>query len=173
MKTSSKSWRLLFLVSLGTLALDAATKAWAVALVSRTTVRYDVWQDHLYLVLMKNRLGPWGLSLIAGEVQRSWILGLGSIAGAAFIVITYSRFSPERRAFSWALSLALGGILGNELDRFRHGYVIDFLDFHTTWGGRDRSLSICNIADIALRLAVFLAGWDLWRYVRRSPAVVR
>ena len=56
------------------------------------------------------------------------LLTFVSIGAVALIVYFYR----EAAMVSWftrtALGLQLGGALGNLLDRFRHGYVVDFLD---------------------------------------------
>jgi signal peptidase II len=49
---------------------------------------------------------------------------------------------------SLALGLQLGGALGNIIDRFRHGYVVDFIDFPR--------FPTFNIADSAITVGVIL-----------------
>ena len=48
----------------------------------------------------------------------------------------------------WALSLILGGAIGNWIDRSRFGAVIDFIDF--------RVFPVFNIADTAITIGVGL-----------------
>lgn len=48
----------------------------------------------------------------------------------------------------WALSLILGGAVGNWIDRLRFGTVIDFIDF--------RIFPVFNIADTAITIGVAL-----------------
>ncbi len=48
----------------------------------------------------------------------------------------------------WALSLILGGAIGNWIDRLRFGAVIDFLDF--------RVWPVFNLADTAITIGVCL-----------------
>ncbi len=47
-----------------------------------------------------------------------------------------------------AWSLVIAGALGNLYDRFRYGYVVDFLDF--------RIWPVFNIADASICVGVFL-----------------
>jgi signal peptidase II len=53
---------------------------------------------------------------------------------------------------SVALGLLLGGALGNMADRFRIGYVVDFVDV----GIGDLRFYTFNIADSAISLAILL-----------------
>lgn len=73
---------------------------------------------------------------------RGWggFLVFFSAACALFLVAVLTRsVSPAR---NWALSLILGGALGNLFDRVHYGYVIDFLDF--------RVWPVFNMADAAI-----------------------
>lgn len=62
--------------------------------------------------------------------QRWFFVGLGALA-SGFIVWMLRRH-PGERLFCLAISLILGGAVGNVIDRLLHGHVIDFLQFH--WG---------------------------------------
>ena len=55
-----------------------------------------------------------------------------------------------------ATSFLLGGTLGNGLDRWRLGYVVDFLALMPI------NFPIFNGADIAINLAVLCFGLDFW-----------
>lgn len=101
--------------------------------------------------------------------QRWFFTGLG-LAASAFIVWMLKRH-PGERLFCLAISLVMGGALGNVIDRLLHGHVIDFLQFHWPWlapvfpGGYFPSF---NIADAAITAgAVGLILDELLR-VRRS-----
>ena len=53
-----------------------------------------------------------------------------------------------------ALSMVLGGALGNIVDRVRYGYVVDYADLHF---GAFRPFYIFNLADAAITIGVLTA----------------
>jgi signal peptidase II len=52
-----------------------------------------------------------------------------------------------------ALSLVLGGALGNIVDRVRYGYVVDYADLHI---GAFRPFYIFNLADACISMGVLI-----------------
>ena len=84
------------------------------------------------------------------------LLGLLSLGvGIALILwIWRERVLPFWQAL--ASAALLGGTLGNGLDRWRLGYVIDFLALEPI------DFPIFNGADIAINLAVLCFAIDLW-----------
>jgi signal peptidase II len=101
--------------------------------------------------------------------QRWFFVGLGFVA-SAFIVWMLRRH-PGERLFCLAISLILGGALGNVIDRLLHGHVIDFLQFHWPFlaplfpGGYFPSF---NIADAAITAGAIGLILDELLRVRRS-----
>ncbi|WP_020563187.1 signal peptidase II [Methylosarcina fibrata] len=87
----------------------------------------------------------------AGGWQRWFFAGL---AIAISIVITFwlARLQKHEVLLAAALSLILGGAVGNLIDRLVYGYVIDFLDvYYRGW-----HWPAFNIADSAITLGVAL-----------------
>lgn len=81
-------------------------------------------------------------------------------ACAAVVVVTYSVRSPVRnRLLQIALSLILGGALGNLYDRLAYGYVVDFLEFYA---GSYHWPSF-NVADTAISTGVALLALEIIR----------
>ena len=103
-------------------------------------------------------------SFLAGASgwQRWFFVGLGAVA-TIFIVWMLKKHG-QQKLFAWALSLIMGGALGNVIDRLLHGYVVDFLDFH--WG--TRHFPAFNAADSAITLGAALLILDELLRVRRS-----
>ena len=79
------------------------------------------------------------------------------IAVAASILILFLlRKHRGEFLFSLALSLVLGGALGNLVDRVRIGHVVDFLDFHLA----EHHFPAFNLADSAITLGAALLILD-------------
>jgi multidrug transporter EmrE-like cation transporter len=58
--------------------------------------------------------------------------------------------NPLVSGFYILAMLALGGAMGNLVDRIRYGWVVDFIDISLRWGGRDHHWPTFNVADIAI-----------------------
>jgi signal peptidase II len=110
-------------------------------------------------------------SFLAGASgwQRWFFVTLG-IAASAFIVWMI-RQHPTQKLFCFAVSMIMGGALGNVLDRLLHGYVVDFLQFRfgvlepLFHGGYFPSF---NVADSAITLGAICLILDEILRVRRS-----
>ena len=94
--------------------------------------------------------------------QRWFFLGLG-VAAAVFITWMLRRHGHQK-LFAWALTLILGGALGNVIDRAIHGYVVDFIQVHA--GGW--YFPAFNVADSAITIGAILLILDELRRVRRT-----
>lgn len=101
--------------------------------------------------------------------QRWFFVALGTLA-SVFIVWLLVRH-PGQRLFSFAISMILGGALGNVIDRLLHGYVVDFLQFHGSLlapmfaGGYFPAF---NLADSAITLGAACLILDELLRVRRA-----
>ena len=72
------------------------------------------------------------------------------MVGAMF---AFYRRIPHHWLTQVALGLAVGGALGNCLDRIRLGYVVDFLDFHVR--------TIINVADMGITVGMVIIAWQI------------
>ncbi len=121
------------------------------------------------LVRVHNAGAAFSFLADASGWQRWFFVGLGLVATVAIVWMLKSH--GGQRLFSLALSLILGGALGNVIDRLLHGHVIDFLQFHWDWlapifpGGYFPSF---NIADSAITAGAVLLILDELLRVRRS-----
>ena len=105
------------------------------------------------LVRAHNKGAAFSFLSDASGWQRWFFTGLG-LAASGFIVWML-RSHPTQKLFCFAVSLIMGGALGNVIDRLLHGYVVDFLQFRFEFllpvfpGGYFPSF---NIADSAITL---------------------
>ncbi|MET0518195.1 MAG: signal peptidase II [Burkholderiaceae bacterium] len=94
--------------------------------------------------------------------QRWFFVALG-LAATVFIGFLLRRHGHQT-LFALALSLILGGALGNVIDRLLHGYVVDFIQLHYAgW-----YFPSFNVADSAITIGAVLLVWDELRRVRKS-----
>jgi signal peptidase II len=86
--------------------------------------------------------------------QRGLFIGIAVIA-SVWVVYLLRRY-PRQTLFCFALSLILGGAIGNLIDRVLLGAVVDFLDFHLAgyhWPA-------FNVADSAITCGAALLIWE-------------
>ncbi len=110
-------------------------------------------------------------SFLAGASgwQRWFFVALGAVASAVIVWMLVRH--PGQRLFCFAVSMILGGAIGNVIDRLWHGYVIDFVQVHWSWlepmfqGGFFPSF---NLADSAITLGAAALILDELLRVRRG-----
>ena len=83
-----------------------------------------------------------GFGIFKGQ---TFILAITSLI-VPIVILAYYKRIPKENIPHFLVALLLGGTLGNMIDRFFRGYVIDFLNFHF-WPA-------FNIADAALSISV-------------------
>ncbi|MEO5933915.1 MAG: signal peptidase II [Duganella sp.] len=114
------------------------------------------------LVLAYNKGAAFSFLQHSGGWQRYFFTAIG-IAAAVYIIILLKKHGGQRM-FSWALSLILGGAIGNVIDRLMYGHVVDFLDFH--WAGLGHFPAF-NVADSAICIGAALFILDELRRVNK------
>ena len=82
----------------------------------------------------------------SGGWQR-WFFTVVSAAVSAALVVWLARMERAERILALAISLILGGAVGNLIDRLVHGHVIDFIQVH--WKSEAYFPSF-NVADSAI-----------------------
>jgi signal peptidase II len=121
------------------------------------------------LVRVHNTGAAFSFLASASGWQRWFFVGLG-LAASAFIV-WMMRAHPTQKLFCFAVSMIMGGALGNVIDRLLHGYVVDFLQFRfgilqpLFAGGYFPSF---NLADSAITLGAACLILDEILRVKRS-----
>jgi signal peptidase II len=137
------------------IALDQLSKVWITNhfFYGESLFVSDVFD----LVLAHNTGAAFSFLSDAGGMQR-WLFSIIAVAASVWIVSLLRKHSAQI-LFSLALSLILGGALGNLIDRIAYGYVIDFLHFH--WN--EHSFPAFNLADSAITCGAFLMILDSFK----------
>ena len=142
-------WLKWFALAATILLLDQLTKLWVMAEFSLGESRYV--NGIFNLVRAHNEGAAFGFLSDAGGWQR-WLFSIISIVVSVVIAVWLTRLPRQRVLEALALSLILGGALGNLYDRLILGYVVDFLDFH--WAGWH--FAAFNVADMAISVGAVL-----------------
>jgi len=164
-----KRYSLLIIGSIVTIVLDQASKIWAVKAlalpdgvlvegVNRIPTRIiTVFESWFHFRLTGNRGAAWGIFSNLPDGWRVPFFVLISVIAIGAIVVIYHK-SPHQPLLRWALTLVLGGAIGNLIDRIRLGFVIDFIDWHYLevyhW-------PTFNVADVAISVGVGLLILDM------------
>ncbi|BDU72578.1 signal peptidase II [Mesoterricola silvestris] len=146
------------------LAADIASKAWILGLLAQRGTQVVI-PGFFSLTLGYNPGAIFGTLGGAPPRVRTAIFVVAGIAAVLYFGWEFLREStPTLQRV--ALGLVLGGALGNGLDRFRHGAVVDFLDFEF-WGWHYWTF---NLADSFIVCGGVLLGITLLRAALRAKA---
>ncbi len=145
----SRQQKLSYLLAAAVVLADQFSKAWA-------QQALQPGLPHPFLPGLLELLLTWNtgaaFSLFSGATQA---LGLISLAVGAALVVAIARQGTMRLPRSLALGFLLGGAIGNGIDRWRLGAVVDFLSLVPI------NFPVFNLADIAINLAVLCLAIDL------------
>lgn len=167
---------LLLLVCLAVLLADQASKLWAVGELTRAfeveaaetlgeklrafrVMRYleplrrapiPVIEDAWRFRYLENPGAAWGILGSVDPAIRLPFFRSAPLAAMALLGFLYFRAAGRQRALRLSLAMVLGGALGNFVDRWLHGYVIDFID----WQLLGYRWPTFNVADVAISLGV-------------------
>ena len=118
------------------------------------------------LVHVRNTGAAFGIGANADSRLIPLLLNGGAIAVFCVVVVYALRSSVTDRMLQSGLHLILGGAIGNLLDRFRFGYVVDFLDVYV----RGHHWPAFNVADSAICIGIALLFFDMKKKPEPAPA---
>ena len=144
----------LILVSLCGLliAVDQLTKIYAVEWLHMNQ-SMPIWPGFFNLTLIHNPGAAFGMLANLPTNLREPFFLVVPLATLAAILFAFVRLKETQAVSIVALSLIVGGAIGNLIDRVRLGFVVDFLDFH--WA-EDYHFPAFNAADSAITIGVGL-----------------
>ena len=149
------------------LALDQASKLWLLFvfdIARRGAVKVTPFFD---LVL------AWNVGISFGWFQNDSQLAqisLMIIKAVAVIVLAIWMARSRTLLATIALGLIIGGAIGNGIDRFAYGAVVDFALFHLQIGGNTYNWYVFNLADVAIVAGVAALLYDSFLGVPAAKA---
>lgn len=102
------------------------------------------------LTWAENRGVSMGFLEASSDAQRWLLVALTALIAG---VVGVWMWREKLRGDVLALSMVLGGALGNIVDRVRYGYVVDYADLHF---GNFRPFWIFNLADACITIGVLI-----------------
>ncbi len=134
--------RLFWIAAAIAIALDQLTKYWVVqAMMLQESV--PLWEGVFHFTYVLNEGAAFSLFSDNGGWLR-WLSLIVSIGLAALALLG----PPMTRWEQWGFGFILGGALGNGIDRFASGAVVDFLDFRLI------RFPIFNLADVFINVGI-------------------
>jgi signal peptidase II len=139
------------------LALDQASKLWLLYvfdIAHRGAVRLTPFLD---LVL------AWNVGISFGWFQSdspATQITLMIVKAVAVIVLAVWMARSRTLLATVALGMIIGGAIGNAIDRFAYGAVVDFALFHLQIAGNTYNWYVFNLADAAIVAGVAALLYD-------------
>jgi signal peptidase II len=135
------------IAAIAALALDQASKLWLLYvfdIAHRGVVPVTSFFD---LELAMNQGISFGLFQSESGLAQIVLL---AIKATAVIVLAVWMARSHTLLATLALGLIIGGAIGNAIDRFTYGAVVDFALFHVQIGGNTYNWYVFNLADVAI-----------------------
>ncbi len=155
------------IAALVTLVLDQASKLWLLYVFDighRGTVKVTPFFD---LVL------AWNIGISFGWFQndgQAAQIALMMVKAVAVIALAIWMARSRTVLATVALGLIIGGAIGNAIDRFAYGAVVDFALFHLQIGGNTFNWYVFNLADVAIVAGVAALLYDSFLGVPAAKA---
>ncbi|WP_438277255.1 signal peptidase II [Nitrobacter sp.] len=144
-------------VAVAALVADQASKLWLLYVFEigrRGAARVTPFFD---LVL------AWNTGISYGWFQTDSPIGaaiLLAFKAVAVVLLAIWMARSHTRTATIGLGLIIGGAIGNAIDRFAYGAVVDFALFHLQFAGKTYSWYVFNIADVAIVAGVIALLYD-------------
>ena len=145
--------------------IDQITKVW----VDKTMRLYEstpIVPNLLDLHYIRNAGAAFGFLSGSHQGFRIPFFILVSSVAIGIILFLFYKLEESEIMMPVALSLVLGGAIGNLIDRIRLGEVIDFILFHY----KAFQWPAFNVADIAITAGVTLLVFRIFVLEKRQPA---
>lgn len=150
-------WLLLVVLGGLLIALDQLTKYWVNAHLQ--IGEHQSITSFFDLVHYRNPGAAFSLFADWDSKHRNWFFYSVSGAALTFLIYYFWQTSSSEKGILFSLIAIMGGAIGNLIDRFTRGSVVDFLFFH--W--KEHGWPSFNVADCAITVGVAGLLWASFR----------
>lgn len=119
----------------------------------------SVIEGFFNLTYIRNTGAAFGLLAEAAPALRVPLFLIMPVVALGIIAYLFKKLPRHNVKLALALSFIISGALGNLIDRFRLGYVVDFLDFHWKY---QKHFPAFNVADSVICVGVGILMLDLF-----------
>ncbi|WP_330205302.1 signal peptidase II [Cyanobacterium sp. Dongsha4] len=133
-----------WIVAIIALIIDQITKYLVVISFSEIGDTMPLWQGVFHFTYVQNTGAAF--SFFQGGV--GWLKWLSLIVSLGLMIFAWQEKLSKIEQFAYGFILA--GALGNGVDRFLFGYVVDFLDFRLI------NFPVFNMADVCINIGIVL-----------------
>jgi signal peptidase II len=156
------------IAAVAALALDQASKLWLLFV-------FDIVAHHGKVTVTPffDLVLTWNTGISYGWFQSESALAqivLMAVKAVAVIVLAIWMARSRTLLATTALGLIIGGAIGNGIDRFAYGAVVDFALFHVQIGGNTFYWYVFNLADAAIVAGVAALLYDSFLGVPAAKA---
>ncbi len=145
-------WRkylLFFLTFFPVFIIDQLTKSWALRNLSQAPI--PVVEGIFDLKIRRNYGSAFGFI----QLNVTWYVLITIVVTVVFLWLVQRNGTVNSGLIVGGGGLFLAGAWGNQFDRLRYGYVVDFFEpsFWPTF----------NVADLGIAVGLILVVWGFWR----------
>lgn len=144
-------------------ALDRWSKVWAQDVLMKLDT-IPLLQDIFHLTYVENTGAAF--SILRGKVGLL-IIFTGIVLLGLFVFLVMSIRNKESKVLLVALTMVIGGAIGNMYDRIVLGYVVDYFDFRLI------NFAVFNVADVFVVCGSILLGIYLVFIEGKDKPIVR
>jgi signal peptidase II len=135
--------RLFWIVAFVGLVLDQLTKLWVAQSFATVGDTVPLWEGVFHFTYVHNT----GAAFNLFDEGVHWLRWLSLLVSIGLIALAWFNLRLDKLE-QLGYGFILAGALGNGIDRFLFGYVVDFLDFRLI------NFPVFNLADVSINLGI-------------------
>lgn len=138
---------MIIFIIVASIILDRLTKYLAVKFLAGLPT-LPIIKNVIHLTYTRNTGAAF--SIFSGKTMYLAIFTLVVVVALTFFLISQKKKNPDKKLYLYSIAMMIGGAIGNMIDRFFLGYVVDFIDFTLI------NFAVFNVADIFITIGGIL-----------------